>query len=452
MLNSLNFTMNRGLTPLMLHLPEKLSGMDDHYLQGQFITEAFQAMHLYPLLNPEMAIDEGIRHIRLIQDPDAEASYYFNSAHDITKAEDFYGRALSVASQCSSDTSKVRPLGHLALMALFRGNHLRALQLAQETYRIARASGNIEGELKGIHRQAQCYGSMGDFTRCIQVLEEGKEMIIGAGLQGGLKESLLMNTEAELYQIKTEYSDARRVHEAILHQTSAVLSPVEYGHALLNIAFLDVVTGASTDVVSRKLDAAIALFRNTQYSRGISLCEHCHADLLLREGDATGARVEYMRIFAAAYTRDNELACYCLERLADPKNTVHAGQESARWAIVFFAFALRPRVRSTLTVHQALRRLGDVLVRQGADQSALNILNLALEGFTRMDVHQSRAECMRTMGDVYVQRGDLCRAKQMWESARPLFERSEQKKEVARVDEKLQTLGVTQKSHDISKI
>jgi predicted negative regulator of RcsB-dependent stress response len=69
-----------------------------------------------------------------------------------------------------------------------------------------------------------------------------------------------------------------------------------------------------------------------------------------------------------------------------------------------------------------------------------------------MDVHQSRAECMRTMGDVYVQRGDLCRAKQMWESARPLFERSEQKKEVARVDEKLQTLGVTQKSHDISKI
>jgi hypothetical protein len=72
MLNSLNFTMNRGLTPLMLHLPEKFSGMDDHYLQGQFITEAFQAMHLYPLLNPEMAIDEGIRHIRLIQDPDAE--------------------------------------------------------------------------------------------------------------------------------------------------------------------------------------------------------------------------------------------------------------------------------------------------------------------------------------------------------------------------------------------
>jgi hypothetical protein len=103
-------------------------------------------------------------------------------------------------------------------------------------------------------------------------------------------------------------------------------------------------------------------------------------------------------------------------------------------------------------VNHALRRLGDVLVAQAADETALNILTVALGGFTQMDVHRSRAECMRTIGDVYVGRGDLRRAREMWEAARPLFERSEQKKQVASIVKKLQALGVVQKLEQIPQV
>jgi predicted negative regulator of RcsB-dependent stress response len=103
-------------------------------------------------------------------------------------------------------------------------------------------------------------------------------------------------------------------------------------------------------------------------------------------------------------------------------------------------------------LHQALRRLGDVLVGQGANDTALSILEVALEGFTQMDVHQSRAECMQTMGHVSVQCGDIDRAREMWESARPLFERAEQKKEVARLDKRLESLNMAQKLEDVPKI
>ncbi|KAJ7924199.1 hypothetical protein B0H13DRAFT_1864281 [Mycena leptocephala] len=98
------------------------------------------------------------------------------------------------------------------------------------------------------------------------------------------------------------------------------------------------------------------------------------------------------------------------------------------------------QAQSRLMVHQTLRRLGDVLVGQGADDTALSVLTVTLEGFTQMDVHQNKAECMRTIGDVYARRADLGRAREMWEAAQPLFERSEQKKEVTRIVEKLQTL------------
>ncbi|KAJ7312846.1 hypothetical protein DFH08DRAFT_821693 [Mycena albidolilacea] len=131
---------------------------------------------------------------------------------------------------------------------------------------------------------------------------------------------------------KTEYSDVRCVHEAILHQTSTIFSPVDHTYALANIAFLDILTGASTDSVSLNLDAATAGFRNGQFPCNISFCEICHAELLL-----------------------------C----------------------------------SLLMVHQALQHLGDELV-------------------------------------IFAQ--------EMWEAAQPLFKRSEQKKQVVGIDERLQML------------
>ncbi|KAJ7662516.1 hypothetical protein B0H14DRAFT_1075825 [Mycena olivaceomarginata] len=446
MLNHLSLMMNRGLTPLFLRLPEILSGMDDHELHGRFIKCALEAHQFYTLPNPELAIGKAIEHFRLIQDRDAEAglliaiaAYYYECAGDYKRSEDIYWLALSVASECNSDTAKVRPLAGLAMMEWHRGNYSRALQLAQDTYRIARVSGNARGELNGIRLQALCYLSMGDFKHVMELLDEGKELVVRAGVQGGQMEYLLMSIEATVYQDKTEYSDARRVHEAILRQTSAILSPVDHAYALANIAFLDILTGASTDSVSLDLDAATTGFQNGKFSRGISFCEICRAELLLCAGDATGARVEYMRFFATARSSDNDIACYCASKLADPMNPVHAVTESARWAVVFLALALCPLVRSPLMVHQALQRLGDVLVKL-KDHTALSILLVALEGFTLMDVHQSRAECMRTIGDIYVQCGDLFQAQEMWEAARPLFKRSEQKKQVIGIDERLQML------------
>jgi tetratricopeptide (TPR) repeat protein len=333
-----------------------------------------------------------------------------------------------------------------------RGNYPRALQLAQETYRIARASGNIRGELVGIRLQALCCLFLGHFKHCLKLLDDGTKVVVRAGVQGGKMDSIPMNIKAELYQVKTEYSDARRIQETILHKTSAMLSPLDHGYALANIAFLDIATGITAEIVYRNLNAAIRAFQSGHSSRGICWCDLYHADLRLCKGDATGARVEYLRIFADTRDRDNEIAFYCLAKLADPTNPVHADTESMRWAVVFLAFALRPPVRSPLMLHQALRRLGDALVGQGANDTALNILEVALEGFTLMDVHQSRAECKRTMGDVYLQRGDSCRAREMWEAARPLFQRSEQKKEVAKIDEKLQTLSVAQKLESIPQV
>lgn len=106
-----------------------------------------------------------------------------------------------------------------------------------------------------------------------------------------------------------------------------------------------------------------------------------------------------------------------------------------RRCIVFFSF-----VRQTgdfCATHQSLRRLGDVFLAQGDDVTALSLFQMALDGLTLLDVHRGRGDCLIRLGDIWTKRGFTSRGRGMWETARSLFEKSSQLRDVARCDERL---------------
>jgi hypothetical protein len=74
-LSTLNLTMNHGLTPLMLQLPEMLAKIDDPNLHGHFVTEALRAMEHYTLPDPDKYIDEAVKYFQVSKDLDGEGEY-----------------------------------------------------------------------------------------------------------------------------------------------------------------------------------------------------------------------------------------------------------------------------------------------------------------------------------------------------------------------------------------
>ncbi|KAJ6471460.1 hypothetical protein C8R45DRAFT_1078276 [Mycena sanguinolenta] len=444
LLNQLNLQIKQGLSPLLLHPPGVLADIQDPKLHGEFVIEAFLSSNFYALPNVQKSFEEGIQNFRVIKDVEGEArlynaaaSYYIQALGDDKKAQYLFGRALALASHdVHSSAVQLFALRGLAVLEHLHGNFSEGLQLARESHRIAVATGDIMGEVNGIRCQAMCYKGLGDYKYSMKLLGKGRQLVLRAGMQGAEIEAMLMSLEAHIYQLKTEYAEARQVHEAIKHQASPVLSPLDYAYAVLNIAWLDVVIGANAEIVSSNIDAAIAAFGNANDWRSVQECELCYADLQLREGNALGARKEYIRLLAR-WRHDDELACRCLVQLADPAHPMHPDSDIMSWAIVFLAFTMRSSCSNTLMAHQALRCLGEVLARERVDDDALSVLTVALEGFTWMDVHQSRAECMRTMGDVYLRRGELLKASKLWKDSRPLFERSLQVNAVAEIDRRL---------------
>jgi hypothetical protein len=86
---------------------------------------------------------------------------------------------------------------------------------------------------------------------------------------------------------------------------------------------------------------------------------------------------------------------------------------------------------------QALRCLGQILSAQGEAETALSLFNVALDGFTFMDVHHWRADCMVRIADILQDCGEVMKAVELWKAARPLFERSSQMKDITWIDAKL---------------
>jgi hypothetical protein len=101
--------------------------------------------------------------------------------------------------------------------------------------------------------------------------------------------------------------------------------------------------------------------------------------------------------------------------------------------------------RRKLAVYKALLFLGDVLMSQGDNDTPHSLITVALEAFICMDIHCSIAECLLRLGDLALKKENISVAVEVWITARPLFEKSPQAKNIVQIDSRLATLDHTQK-------
>jgi hypothetical protein len=250
-------------------------------------------------------------------------------------------------------------------------------------------------------------------------------------MSGGTLNRNIMTTQAEIHQLKSEYVEAHSIHTRILKESS-IQDPHNYGFALLNVADIDVLTGAPKNDVQRNCDTARKIFNTVGNTEGMTMCDVTLACLYLRDGNSLAAKTILERCIKV--TLGSQITTYCLERLG---NTNYWGNLDVMsgWTTVFLAHSLKRKGK--LGIYKALQSLGDIFFSQNDEYTATSLTVVALEGFTQMGVHCSRAECMLRLGDLSMGHGDLLKAVEFWERARPLFGRSSQAKQVQHIGERL---------------
>jgi tetratricopeptide (TPR) repeat protein len=449
----------QGGTALLDDIPAVLPQPCDHELEALFITEAFNSFQYRPIVNPALLIDQAKLHFDHLNDPSLEGEskkssryashltttakfytavghFHRSAKHDNSAARIYLKKAITLAQSCGDTARQSNALTNLAELECHIGEYSSSLTYAREAAEIANLSGNLHGEAMALRVEGICFQSRGDFKNAILRLHRARERLELCGVSGGNLEIITMNDEAQVHLLKSEYVEASTMHNQIVQIISAERDPALYASSIMNFAELDILTGASALDVLHNLDKAKSMYRAMKSFGGLASLDAISADLELREGNTATANVGLQGCITSMRGHSSELVAYCLERLANVTLWEIADFESASaWTVIYLAEAQKST--EYLDLHKSLLFLGDVFLSNGDETTAHNLFVVALDGFTAMDVHRSRAQCMIRLGDLAKQHGDLSKAVELWNGARPLFERSLQLNDAAKIDSRL---------------
>ncbi|KAJ7861919.1 hypothetical protein B0H13DRAFT_2567604 [Mycena leptocephala] len=440
--NSFHRVTGRGGTILMEQIPAVLSKLGDPRLEVHFTTDILKSERSNPIFSPELLIAEGISNCNEFNDPVLESTFYvaagyhhFYCNRNHHMALELLARALKLSTSCGDTDTQCSALRYLAETKRSMGDPAAAQTHVHQARWLANLTGNLYQEAHLLRVLAQCTCQLGDYRNSIAHLHRAKEILELCGLAGGGLQAVIKTHEAEVHLLKSEYTEARSIYARILKLTDQ--DPFMKAIAQFNIAHIDVMLGTDAEEVQHNLNETKTTLSTTKYLYGATCCEMVFGDLKLRGGDTCSAEQILQDCLNLTWGNETEAVSFCLERFAD-RGRWHPVEHAHRWPVVYLGHA--HQAKEKLAVHKALLFLGDVFISQGDDDTAYSLFTAALEGFNCMDVHRSRAQCLLRLGDLAHKKGDVSRAVDHWTTARPLFERSSQTKDVAQIDARLAEL------------
>ncbi|KAJ7241382.1 hypothetical protein C8J57DRAFT_1477757 [Mycena rebaudengoi] len=352
-----------------------------------------------------------------------EALHCFELALSLVEDEtsSMHSRLLLITSQLLSST----------------GVHMHALTLVQKARHISELIGDKHTGAIAIGVESWCHAAIGNLLQAERLCREAPDQHV---IAGQLSDILI---------IKTEYQEARVLQLKILDYRSSCRPPIpDTVMCHLNLAGIAIEMGADLGVISHHLDAVwMQCTTFVAYPRGILLCDTLTASIHLQQGNIQLARQTLDKCLTSAHKqKDAQITEYCLPLLADIQHGLSGYQETERWAVIFFAFGMTTMNRVATT--KALRCIGDLLVIDGDNDTALSLFIAALSSFTFMDIHRDRADCMIRMAEIFEQRTEIRKTIDLLQSACPLYERSSQEKDIIKIDVKLRGMGAVPKDNE----
>ncbi|KAJ6591213.1 hypothetical protein DFH09DRAFT_1026273 [Mycena vulgaris] len=437
-----------GSSDMLPYIPGVVEKVGDDRLHGQYICHRFQYHgHEIPADEVDGLAAKGIAHFQKANNVRSEAElnmalakYFARHTTDMSKPRQYIDHALMLAKKCGDESMQARVLVVLFSFNLMNSTPRDALSYLREFQRLVRRLGQFRGEARGLILEARILKNMGYLSRAIELCTEAQQLYVASGFQDSVPMITSMDILADIYYRKTEYSEARRIHEEIVRSTSSERAPLFHATGNANLALVDILMDTSDEgPIVEHLDASRALYAKHTFHWGLLLCDLRTADLHLRRGERAVARGLYHSLIRTTGI-DNAMLGWCFSKFASPELRLDEGAPPFRWTTVYFAHVRK--LDNLAGIYDALRCFGDIFLAQDETETAASLFQAALDGFTHMDIHQNRAMCMFRLAQISRNRGETEAARDMWETARPLFMRSSQTQNVAAIDRKLRDLAL----------
>lgn len=332
------------------------------------------------------------------------AGYQADVLTCFSKAVETSRVALQLSIKAGDSHLQARSLCGISKLECQLGNIDTALSTSYKAYSIAQSSGNPHDQVSALTRQCICHVYIGqDFRKASICIDEALALLIALDMQSHSAYMQLLNYRSHIYLQKTEYQDARDVHQAILENLDFNLAAVDLSveddagdtfHAclaFLNIVEIDTKTGDADHCdydADARLDIVGHLLKPGN-ARLFACCEVTRGNLYLSRKQYDLAQSTYQQVLLTDGRRSGKtdrLSFPCYEGLF--RIALWKGDsEMALQVIVVYLLEGR-HVKAWPAIHRSLRCLGEVLLIEGDTKTAEVLLNVALEGSTFSDIHR----------------------------------------------------------------
>ncbi|KAJ7839136.1 hypothetical protein B0H14DRAFT_3140846 [Mycena olivaceomarginata] len=436
---------NQWSAHLIGEIQHLLPHLEDQQLRLYVITELLGLVGLsnYLVHDPEALISQGLEDCEHIDDPKFKCTFYISTIryyleikHDPLVAVNMCKRAISLGVSMGYTKGQAQAFRVLAWIGFLQGEQSKVQLYAHQSQILARACGDFYAESAAARMEAIFWQGVGHYKRTLYLCIRARNLLDLCGMTASEGNLAITNTQAETHKYKSEYCEARDIYIMMLQNISMEQDAYWHGVSLLSIAEIGLSMGVPKEIITRNIDHARSIFEISGLKPWVTACDAILAALCVRENDLPTAKLLFEKCLQSH--SDNEIKSFCLEWLGDVSRW-GAFHSTVRWTTIFLVHSLKSK--RNLEVHKAIQFFGDLFLTQGDESNAINLFTVALEGFTYMDVHRSRAECMLRLGDLSKNRGDLLKAMELWDTARPLFERSSQAQQVENIDHRIAGLG-----------
>ncbi|KAF8196274.1 hypothetical protein K438DRAFT_1760443 [Mycena galopus ATCC 62051] len=389
-----------------------LSHLCNHQLETILLMEFMQTRHYATRVSEDM-IAQTIIYLDHAMDPILSAQYffYYGNKGDAQRAIQSLHKAQEMSELCGDNGLQCIVLTRFGWFEWRACNYSAGIAYADRAYKL---SANSMQEAFAHQLGAVCLREMGDYKQSAARFDKVTEILHICGMSGRTFDHKTTRDRAEIHLLKSEYTEARKNFCEVAKSTSAEQNSVSHAIALLNIALIDTVIQETGENVYHELNTVQKAPRDSP--QGIVFSDIVQAILELREGKFNTAQIKFENCLQSIWGTS-----LCLEQLANIK-AWPSDKWKDKWPTIYLVHAHRSKAK--LDLHKALLFLGDVFNVNNEKDAATNLYQIALAGFTQMDVHHSRAQCMLRLGDLAIQYGRTSEAITLWKAARPLLERS----------------------------
>jgi tetratricopeptide (TPR) repeat protein len=362
--------------------------------------------------------------------------FYYTFQGRVHHGIDCLEKALTLATSAKDISEQANILNKLSSAKWQIAEYTAGYALAIESQRLCKLVSNFYLEAQALWLETSFWKVFGNYKHSLRLLQSARESLRLCAMSGAHWDLSILQTEADTYQQKSEYGEALSILGQICEKTSPEQDMFVHSFALLDIGKINTIIGSTSSDVKHYLESAKKLFSSIRYLAGVTYCEMSLASLKLAEGDLLTAKQMFQQCLIWSWGKDTQVSTHCLEEMSDLGHwQITDFNWVSRSAFTYLAFA--HKIKQNHNVCNALRCLGDVFLFEGDDGTAECLFTVALEGFTCMDVHRSKADCLLRLGDIMQKRDNLDEANSLWMQARPLFQRSLRVQDVVQVDTRL---------------